>query len=92
MTHELSNIILVSLWDFQDSKCSIIHKYDADEANKLQKQGHFPENIKLDADTNFAEYGEEHMVAFDYGDPSDSEDDEEDKESSSEEEINLDDI
>ena len=88
------DIVLISRWAFSTDreKCSIVHKYDPDEANKLQKQGHFPENIKLDADTNFAEYGEEHMVAFDYGDPSDSEDDEEDKESSSEEEINLDDI
>ena len=87
------DIVLISRWDFttDGGKCSIVHKYDADEAKKLQKQGAFPENIKLDADTNFAEYGEEHMVAFDYGDPSDSEDDEEDKESSSED-INLDEI
>ena len=96
------DIVLISRWDFatDSDKCSIVHKYDADEAKKLQKQGQFPENIQLESDTDFAKYGEEHMTAFDYGDPSDSEDNEDnadnadnaDKESSSEEEIDLDDI
>jgi len=93
------DIVLISRWDFatDSDKCSIVHKYDADEAKKLQKQGQFPENIQLESDTDFAKYGEEHMTAFDYGDPSDTEDNEDnadnaDKESSSEEEINLDDI
>ena len=80
------DIVLISRWDFttDSKKCSIIHKYDEDEAKKLQKQGHFPDNIKLDAETNFADYGDD-MIAFDCGDPTDSEE-------SSEEEINLDDI
>ena len=93
------DIVLISRWYFatDSDKCSIVHKYDADEAKKLQKQGQFPENIQLESDTDFAKYGEEHMTAFDYGDPSDSEDNEDnadnaDKESSSEEEIDLDDI
>ena len=35
----IDDIILISKWDFQDSKCSIIHKYDDDEVHKLKSQG-----------------------------------------------------
>ena len=57
-------------------------------AKKLQKQGHFPENIKLESETDFAEHTEDNMIAFEYGDPSASESDDEE----SSEDINLDDI
>ena len=84
------DIVLISRWEFttDGEKCSIIHKYDEDEAKKLQKQGHFPENIKLESETDFTEHTEDNMIAFEYGDPSASASDDEE----SSEDINLDDI
>ena len=96
----INDIILVSLWEFQDSKCSIIHKYESEESRKLKNQGEFPENIKLEEENIFM-CEDNDLVQFTYDNPSDS--DEEDtsgkksdkkKESSSSEEetIDLDDI
>ena len=46
------DIILFSKWEFttEDNKCSIIHKYDLDESRKLQRDGEFPDFIKLEED------------------------------------------
>ena len=84
------DIVLISRWEFttDGEKCSIVHRYDEDEAKKLQKQGHFPENIKLESETDFTEHTEDNLIAFEYGDPSASESDDEE----SSEDINLDDI
>ena len=79
----LNDIVLVSLWDFQDTKCSIVHKYDEDEAHKLKDQGEFPDTIKLEEDNVFDDI--EGGIDFTYDLPSS---DEEDKE----EEIDLDEI
>ena len=89
----LNDIILVSLWDFQDNKCSIIHKYDDDEVHKLKKQGEFPENIKLEENSfNSEESGN----LFSYDNPGSDEEPEktenESSSSSSEEEIDFEDI
>eukprot|EP01017_Pseudomicrothorax_dubius_P023978 TRINITY_DN2552_c0_g1_i1.p1 TRINITY_DN2552_c0_g1~~TRINITY_DN2552_c0_g1_i1.p1 ORF type:complete len:156 (-),score=72.16 TRINITY_DN2552_c0_g1_i1:155-622(-) len=69
------DIILVSLRDFEDEKCDVIHKYNAEEARQLQKLGEIPSETKLnkDDDENNAN------VAFEEGG------DEERKESSEEE-------
>ena len=92
----LNDIVLVSLWDFQESKCSIIHKYESDEVQKLKSQDEFPKNINLEEDNPF----NENDVSFSFNMPSDNEDDEDkedkdksyDSSSSSDEEINMDDI
>ena len=86
------DIVLISRWGFStdDNKCSIIHKYDSDEAKKLHKEGEFPENIKLESESEFNDYTMNDMISFEYENPSDSEEDK--TESESEEEINLDDI
>jgi translation initiation factor 1A len=48
-----SDIVLVSLWsDIQDDKCTIIHKYDTDEAYKLKDMGAFPIGITIEEDEN----------------------------------------
>lgn len=79
-----SDLVLISLWEgmTDDTKCSIIHKYTEDEAKRLQKEGELPENFKLNLD-EIDESGEED----DYfsGQPSDSS-------SSSEEEVDIDEI
>ena len=78
-----SDLVLISLWEgmTDDTKCSIIHKYSEDEAKRLQKEGELPENFKLNLD-EIDESGEED----DYfsGQPTDS--------SSSEEEVDIDEI
>jgi translation initiation factor 1A len=45
----LNDVVLVSLWTgIQDDKCTIIHKYDMDEAYKLKDMGQFPVGITLE--------------------------------------------
>jgi translation initiation factor 1A len=83
----INDIVLVALWDFQDNKCSIVHKYEEDEVQKLKTQREFPENIKLEEDNQFLDDSEN---LFSYDNPSDDEGDnkekEKEKESSSGEE------
>ena len=89
----LYDVLLVSLWDFQDSKCSIIHKYEEDEVNKLRSHGEFPTNLKLEGDQT-SDFFEDSSIHFDYGMP-DTEEKEEEKESeeeSEEDEIDMNDI
>jgi translation initiation factor 1A len=90
----ISDIILVSLWEFQDTKCSIIHKYEPEESRKLKNQGEFPENIKLEEENSFM-CDEFNSVQFTYDNPSDEEEKSEEKKDTSESEeevIDLDDI
>ena len=74
----LHDVVLVALWDFQDSKCSIIHKYETDEVQKLKMQGEFPKNINLDEENEFSD-----NVHFSFDLPTEEE---EKKESEEEEE------
>lgn len=41
--------MLVSLRDYQDGKCDVILKYNADEARQLKAMGHLPDNAKINA-------------------------------------------
>ena len=41
------DIVLVGLRDFQDDKCDIIHKYNADEARNLKNYGELPETARI---------------------------------------------
>ncbi len=45
----VGDIVLVSLRDFDKSKCDIIHKYTTDEAINLKSMGEIPANINLQA-------------------------------------------
>lgn len=85
----INDIVLVALWDFQDNKCSIVHKYEEDEVHKLKSQGEFPDNIKLDEENPFLDDSEN---LFSYDNPSDEEegDKKEKKESDSSEEETID--
>jgi len=72
---KLNDVVLVSLWTgIQDNKCTIIHKYDMDEAYKLRDMGEFPPGISIDEGVE--EGGED---LFSMAPPS-SEEDEEDEE------------
>lgn len=95
----VNDIVLISKWDFQDTKCSIIHKYADDETHKLKAEGQFPANIKLDNEYSFISTDDDPI--FNYGDPSDSDSDDiapqpkmnmNPSSSESDQDINLDDI
>ena len=92
------DIVLIGLWDFQDEKCSIIHKYAEDEVGKLIGKGEIPPSFKVSSEEGFNENDDNY---FDYSQiPESSEEEEEDDEESKkskssseeEEEIDLDDI
>ena len=91
----INDIVLLSLWDFQENKCSIVHKYEDDEVHKLKSQGEFPKNINLEEDNPFSENDVE--FTFDMPDDSDEETKQEKSDkssdsSSSDEEIDWDHI
>lgn len=76
------DIILFSKWEFttDDDKCSIVHKYDIDEARKLQKEGEFPDTINLDEENDFQE-GDNFEFNYDSGsDDSDNSDESKEEE------------
>jgi translation initiation factor 1A len=41
----IGDVILVSLRSYQDEKCDVIHKYQADEVRKLKQKGEIPESL-----------------------------------------------
>jgi len=53
--------VLVSLRDFQDEKCDIIHKYNDDEVRLLESAGH----LRIDSEQNqFDASNEEVKIEF----------------------------
>jgi translation initiation factor 1A len=88
----VGDIVLISRWvDIQDSKCSIVHKYDDDEARKLQDQGEFPETVTLEQANPF-ETPLSNDDLFGFPDQKPMEMPSSSSEEEEEEEINLDDI
>ena len=49
----LMDVVLVSLRDFEDSKCDIIDVYDDNEVRKLKQEKEIPENIQLEEVNEF---------------------------------------
>jgi translation initiation factor 1A len=80
------DIILFSKWEFttEDDKCSIVHKYDLDESRKLQREGEFPDFIKLEEDLGEDDIDFQFSNEDNESNPSEEEEEEE--------EIDLDDI
>ena len=85
------DIVLISRWDFttNNDKCSIIHKYDYDEATKLQKEGEFPNNIILESDCDSQYYDNSDGIPFNYENLSDSSSEEEEYKSESQKTLTL---
>lgn len=79
------DIILVSLRDFQDDQCDVVHKYNSDEARTLKNVGELPENAKINETDTFGGDDDEN-VNFEFGGADDDDEDEE------EEELDIDDI
>ena len=44
------DVVLVEAWDFQDGKCSILHKYSYDDYYELMGLKRIPENFVLEED------------------------------------------
>ena len=61
-----SDIILVGLRDYQDSKCDVILKYNADEARQLKAYGEIPDTAKLGAAGDDGDNGEDGADADDF--------------------------
>lgn len=59
---KLSDFVLVSLRDYQDSKCDIIMKYTTEEVRNLKSYGELPESVSLVVEN------EEESVPFDFDD------------------------
>ena len=66
---QISDIVLVGLRDFQDAKCDIILKYNADEARNLKAYGELPDTAKLGAAAGVdGGEDEDEEVPFDFDD------------------------
>lgn len=77
---KVNDVVLVSLRDFEDGKCDIIHKYDAKEVNRLKMLDEIPKTVKTIDDLE----DKEEDIGIDFVE---SDDDEKEKV-----EINFDDI
>ncbi|KAF6029345.1 eIF-1A [Bugula neritina] len=82
-----SDIILIGLRDYQDSRADVIMKYSSDEARNLKAYGELPETAKINED--FGDGDGEDMITFDHNaEYSSSEDEADDKK----DEFDIDDI
>lgn len=82
------DIVLVGIWDFQEDKCSILHKYSEDHVQKLVEKKEILPNFQKDKFSQFADDDlEVDYFSTDLPDDEDSEDSkkEEKKDESSEE-------
>lgn len=87
----IGDIVLVSLWDFQDNKCSIVHRYEVDEALKLKNDGEFPDSIILEEDNDFRD-DDYNPFVFDNNLEEDNKSEKSEESEESEEAIDLSDI
>ncbi|CCE82890.1 Piso0_002646 [Millerozyma farinosa CBS 7064] len=69
------DIILVSLRDFQDDQCDVVHKYNSDEARTLKNVGELPDNAKINETDTFGA-DEDDDVNFEFGNDDEEEEDE----------------
>lgn len=72
----VNDVVLVSIREFEDDKCDVLHAYKPPEVHYLQKLGELPMNIKIDKQ----EAGDEnqHDIGIDFREKGES--DEEEKE------------
>lgn len=59
---KMGDVILVSLREFEDSKCDILHVYNKKEINRLKKLNEIPSNISDDLENK----EEENDIGFDF--------------------------
>uniref|UniRef100_A0A8C2GIG7 Eukaryotic translation initiation factor 4C n=1 Tax=Cyprinus carpio TaxID=7962 RepID=A0A8C2GIG7_CYPCA len=59
-----SDIVLIGLRDYQDTKADVILKYNADEARSLKAYGELPEHAKINETDTFGP-GDDDEIQFD---------------------------
>ena len=79
-----SDVILVSLRDFEDAKCDILYSYNVKEILRLKKLGEIPDSVTIDTDVKI----EEDDIGVDFK-LSDDEEDEDDLEKLQKEKQNF---
>lgn len=79
------DIVLVGIWDFQEEKCSILHKYSEDHVQKLVDKKEILPNFQKDKFSQFAD--DELEVDYFSTDLPDEEDEELEEKDSKKEEI-----
>merc|ERR1719483_485656 len=67
-----SDIVLLSLRDYQDAKADVILKYSADEARNLKSYGEFPESVKINETVDFVGGDLDDEIEFDDVESNDS--------------------
>lgn len=82
----MNSIVLADVWEFQDEKCSILHVYDETEIVNLLESREIPETLLSNTSELYDDFEEEVEIKS-YEMPSEDSD-----ESSSDDEINLEDI
>lgn len=82
----INAIVLADVWEFQDEKCSILHVYDETEVENLLESREIPETLISNKDELYNDF-EEDVETKTYDIPI-----EESDESSSDDEIDLEDI
>ena len=72
-----NDLILVSLRDWQDSKCDIIDKYTENDVQKLKQGGHIPDFVKLEEKNSLEDDIKDDNLGFIFSTdmPSDSDED-----------------
>lgn len=69
---KMNDVVLVSLREYEDGKCDVIHKYDAKEVNRLKALDEIPKTVKLldesddkeeDIGIDFTEEGDEDEIS-----------------------------
>lgn len=87
-----SDIILIGLRDYQDSRADVIMKYSSDEARNLKAYGELPENAKINDDGE----GGDDNITFDHNaggsDYSSSEEEDDMMMTGKKDDLDLDDI
>jgi initiation factor 1A len=63
---EITDVVIVSLRDFDDLTCDIIHKYDSKGAAQLRREGLVPEELVKNQVGN--EDVDDGMLSFDFND------------------------
>ena len=84
----LHDIVLLEVWDFQDSKASIIDVYTDDNVKNLMKTSDFPKIFIESEDTYDNDYCNFDIMDYDSNNEEDKEEEEKEEEEKEEEEKN----
>lgn len=69
----VNDVVLVSIREFEDDKCDVLHSYKIPEVIYLQKLGELPLSIKVGADKDGDEKQQDIGIDFKDGDSSEDE-------------------